>query len=486
MVSGDILIVDDEADIRMQLRGLLQDEGYTTREAHHAESAFAAIQTKQPDLVLLDIWLEGSKLDGMGILDKISETYPDVPVIMISGHGNIEMAVNAIKKGAYDFIEKPFKTDHFLHLCQRALETSKLRRENTELKRINLGPTSLHGQSAAISQVMQSVNRAAPTNSRVMILGEGGTGKGIVARLIHERSEYSTGNFVSFNCALLEDSGFDEALFGVEDARTGKVLKKGALERAQGGTLFLDEVSYLSSNSQLKILRILQNMKYTRINGKNELKLNARIISASHQRIEKDMSKGSFKQDLFYRLNVVPILMPALRDRVEDIGELSTLFMKELASQYGRQPLIIGQDVMNIMQSYHWPGNVRQLRNVIESFLIMADPQSDQVLKDFIPPELRPDYKYHNQTGGGANDLASSIASSDLMALPLRQARECFEREYLSAQVKRFGGNISKTASFIGMERSALHRKLKNLGLNGENEDESDTNAPRDEVRQSA
>ncbi len=466
MLKADILIVDDEADIRFQLRGILQDEGYSTREAHHAQSAFASVQTKQPDLILLDIWLEGSKLDGMGILEKLSQTYPDIPVIMISGHGNIEMAVQAIKAGAYDFIEKPFKTDHLLHLCKRALEASLLKQENKKLKRINEGPSSLNGSSYPITQVVQTVNRVAPTNSRVMIIGESGTGKGIVARLIHDQSVQSDGEFVTLNCALIEEEEFDKELLGYEDDE-GNIIKTGVLERATNGTLFLDEVSYLTSVCQLKLLRILQNLKFKRVNGKQELQLKARIVSASNSKIEADMKKGSFKQDLYYRLNVVPIAMPSLHERIEDIGELSTVFMQEMSKRYGRQPLIIGQDVMSIMQAYNWPGNVRQLKNVIEWFLIMSDFNSDQVSKDLIPPDLMPNF--HKK----AADQDSIIQTGELIALPLRQARELFEREYLSAQVKRFGGNISRTASFVGMERSALHRKLKNLGLHGTDAEES-------------
>lgn len=466
MSKADILIVDDEADIRFQLRGILQDENYATREAHHAKSAFAAVQTKQPDLILLDIWLEGSKLDGMGILEKLSETYPDIPVIMISGHGNIEMAVQAIKAGAYDFIEKPFKTDHLLHLCTRALEASSLKQENKKLKRINQGPSTLNGASYAISQVNQTVNRVAPTNSRVMIIGESGTGKGIVARLIHDQSNQNSGAFVSFNCALIDEEEFERELLGFEDEQ-GNIVKEGAIERAQNGTLFLDEVSYLTSTSQLKLLRILQNLKFKRVGGKQEIPLKSRIISASNSKIEADMKKGTFKQDLYYRLNVVPIMMPSLKDRIEDIGELSTVFMEEIAKQYGRQPLIIGQDVMTIMQAYNWPGNVRQLKNVIELFLIMSDLGADQVSKEIVPPDLIPNFQKSSQ------DQESIMHTGELIALPLRQAREFFEREYLSAQVKRFGGNISKTANFVGMERSALHRKLKNLGLHGNDEDDA-------------
>lgn len=464
-MKPDILIVDDEADIRMHVRGLLQDEGYQTRESHHAESAFAAISQKKPDLILLDIWLEGSSMDGLELLDKLMQMNPSIPVIMISGHGNIEMAVDAIKKGAYDFIEKPFKTEHLLHLCKRALEANQLKQENKILKKISLGPNALNGSSSAINLVKQTIERVAPTKSRVMILGEAGTGKNIVARIIHEKSTQAKGALVTFNCALIDEDIFDQEFFGTVD-EYGNVIKVGAIEKASKGTLFLDEVSYLSSTSQLKLLKVLQLNTFKRVGGNEEIPINnVRIISSSHKKIEDAMEEGLFKQDLYYRLNVVPINMPALRERFDDLKELSHIFMESLSRQYGRPALTISDEVMQIMQAHYWPGNVRQLRNIIEWFLIMGDPSVSIVTIDMLPPDLQ-----LSHAGDNGKVMAMDI---EMIALPLREAREAFEREYLSSQVKRFGGNISKTASFIGMERSALHRKLKNLGLTGNDKDDN-------------
>lgn len=474
-MKPDILIVDDEADIRMHVRGLLQDEGYQTREAHHAESTFAAISQKKPDLILLDIWLEGSTMDGLQVLEKLVQMDSTIPVIMISGHGNIEMAVDAIKKGAYDFIEKPFKTEHLLHLCKRALEANQLKQENKILKKISLGPNALNGNSSAVNVLKQTIDRVAPTKSRVMILGEAGTGKNIVARIIHEKSLQSKGSLVIFNCALIDEDIFDQEFFGAEDD-FGNVIKIGALERAEQGTLFLDEVSHLSAASQLKLLKILQLNSYQRVNGKEDMPVNVRIISSSHKKIEEDMEQGLFKQDLYYRLNVVPINVPALRERFDDLKELSHIFMESLSRQYGRPALTISDEVMQIMQAHNWPGNVRQLRNIIEWFLIMTDNNSGVVTCDMLPP----DFQASNKGAG-----AVSLVDIEMIALPLREAREAFEKEYLSSQVKRFGGNISKTASFVGMERSALHRKLKNLGLTGVEKQEEVDDTQETKIRRS-
>ncbi len=461
-MKHDILIIDDEADIRMHVKGILQDEGYHTYEAHHAASTFAVLSQKQPDLILLDIWLEGSDLDGLEILEKLTQSYPQVPVLMISGHGNVELAVEAIKKGAYDFIEKPFKSEHLLHLCQRAIENSKLKQENQQLKKISLGAGSLNGHSAVINSVKQAVERVAPTQSRVMILGESGTGKNVVARLIHEKSKQSNKSFVTFNCALIDEDIFDHEFFGLED-NNGNAIKVGGLEKASGGTLFLDEVSHLSITSQLKLLKVLQLNSFKRVNGEKEIPLDARIISSSHKAIEANMEQGTFKQDLYYRLNVVPFNMPSLRERFEDLKELSQIFMEALSKQYGRPSLSFSDETMKIMQAHNWPGNIRQLKNVIEWFLIMASPSATIITPDMLPPDFQVAGK--NAKGQDIKNDAAFTMDAKLMALPLRQAREVFERDYLNSQIERFGGNISKTASFIGMERSALHRKLKNLEL---------------------
>lgn len=475
-MNEEILIVDDEADIRMLVKGVLQDEGYSTREAHHSDAALASIKTKQPNLILLDIWLEGSKLDGLEILAHIQENWPEVPVIMISGHGNIETAVQAIKIGAYDFIEKPFKTDRLLHLCRRALEASQLKSENKTLKLGHLGPSELNGNSSVIQIVKQAIQKVAPTKSRVMILGEPGTGKGIVAQMVHDTSEYAKGPFVVLNCALIDQNNFDEEVFGIEDA-TGKIKKLGLLEQAHTGTLFIDEVSDLNLESQAKLLKALQTNKFKRKNGRSENEVDVRIISSSNKNLEAKMNNQEFRQDLFYRLNVFPIMMPALRERKADLTDLIQNFMISIAKSQGRQPMSVAEEVIAVFQSYAWPGNVRQLRNVIEWFFIMQGPETVEVKTNMLPPEF----------SSRASELipTNNVNHNEIMALPLRQAREMFEREYLLSQVNRFGGNISRTASFIGMERSALHRKLKMLGIQGGERDEDDMASEETNIQQS-
>jgi two-component system nitrogen regulation response regulator NtrX len=453
----DILIVDDEADIRSLIAGILRDEGYGTREAGDSDSALAAISHRRPSLLVLDIWLQGSRLDGIAILDHVKREHAELPVIMISGHGNIETAVAAIRKGAYDFIEKPFKTDRLLLLIERAIEAAELRRENEELRFRTGGVHQLIGESSAMNQIRQAVERVAPTSSRVLISGPAGVGKEVVARLIHQKSRRAQGPFVVLNCATMQPERMESELFGV-DATVPGAGKVGTFERAHGGTLLLDEVADMPLETQGKIVRVLQEQSFERVGGQVRVVVDVRVLATTSKDLREEIDAGRFREDLFYRLSVVPIRVPQLRERRDDIPALTRHFMERSAEVAGMPARELGADAMAALQAYDWPGNVRQLRNVVDWLLIMAPGDGRDVVRaDMLPPEI----------GAIAPPVLNWNKSDQIMALPLREAREIFEREYLMAQVTRFGGNISRTASFVGMERSALHRKLKSLGVGG-------------------
>lgn len=454
-MANDILIVDDEADIRMLIAGILEDEGYDSRSAANAREALDAIRRRMPSLVILDIWLQNSHLDGIGILDEIRRDHPDLPVIMISGHGTIETAVTAIKKGAYDFIEKPFKADRLLFMIQRAVESARLRRENTELRRRAGSSTELIGLSPGINAVRGAIEKVAPTGSRVLITGPAGAGKEVVARRIHERSRRGEGPFVVLNCATLTPERLESELFGTEPGgREPRTV--GTLELAHKGTLLLDEVADMPIETQGKILRVLQEQSFRRIGGDTEVEVDVRVIAATNRDLQQEMGAGRFREDLFYRLNVVPIRVPPLRERREDVPMLARHFVRQTAENGGMAVRDLGEDAIAALQAYDWPGNVRQLRNVIDWILIMAsgDPR-ESIRADQLPPEI----------GSATPATLKWEKGGEIMGMALREARETFEREYLISQVNRFGGNISRTAAFIGMERSALHRKLKSLGV---------------------
>jgi len=453
---ADILVVDDERDILELVSGILEDEGHTTRGATDADSALQAIAQRRPSLIILDIWLQGSRLDGLEILDILKRDHPDVPVIIISGHGTIETAVAAIRKGAYDFVEKPFKADRLIVLVERALEDVRLKRENDELKLRTGAESELVGRSHAISQVRHTIDKVAPTGSRILISGPAGSGKEVAARLIHARSRRASGPFVVINAATMTPDRVEAELFGVEET-TDRPRRIGALERAHGGTLYLDEVSDMPFETQGKILRVLVDQTFQRVGGGPTVKVDVRVLSSTSKDLRREISEGRFREDLFHRLNVVPVRMPALAERREDIPLLVEHFMARLAASSGLQPRRVGDEAMAALQTHDWPGNVRQLRNNVERLLILGSDSADEEIGvDLLPGEI----------GGSTLAVVRGPGSEHFISLPLREARELFERDYLIAQINRFGGNISRTAAFIGMERSALHRKLKSLGVN--------------------
>ncbi|MGE0221969.1 MAG: sigma-54-dependent transcriptional regulator [Acetobacteraceae bacterium] len=460
-MAHEILIVDDEPDIRMLIDGILADEGYETRGAADADGAIAAFRARRPSLVILDVWLQGSRMDGLGLLETFHSEQPQVPVVMISGHGTIEMAVGAIQQGAYDFIEKPFQSDRLLLIVRRALEAAALARENAEL-RLRAGPeATLTGESGAISVVRAQVERVAPTGSRVLISGPAGSGKEVVARMIHTRSRRADGPFVVMNCATLNPTRFEEELFGLEAGADplAHPRRAGVLERAHGGTLLLDEVSDMPLETQGKIVRALQDQTFERLGGSARVKVDVRVLSTTNKDLQAEIAAGRFREDLYYRLAVVPVKIPALKDRREDVPSLARLFILRSAESSGMPAREFSADALAALQAYDWPGNVRQLRNLVDWLLIMAPgTQADPIRADMLPPEI----------GSRAPALLNIDPSADIMSLPLREARDLFETQYLQAQLLRFGGNISRTAQFVGMERSALHRKLKQLGVNSD------------------
>lgn len=452
-MSADILIVDDEADIRDLVAGILDDEGHRCRTAGGSDEALSAIESRRPHLVFLDIWLQGSRLDGLQVLDLIKAAHPDLPVVMISGHGNIETAVSAIKAGAYDFIEKPFKADRLILVAERALEASRLRREVRDLKARSGSADQIVGGSLAINQLRQTLERVAPTNARVMITGALGSGKELAARTLHRASARANGPFVLLNAATILPETMEAELFGVEGENGRRV---GALEEAHGGTLYLDEVADMPRETQGRILRVLVDQNFQRVGGTTRVHVDVRIISSSSRDLQEEIAAGRFREDLFHRLSVVPIRVPALSERREDVPELIRFFMDNISGQTGLPKRVIAEDAMAVLQSHNWPGNVRQLKNNVERLMILtqADPEQE-VTSEMLPSEI----------GALVPTTPAGAGGEKLMSLALREAREIFEREYLVAQIARFSGNISRTAEFIGMERSALHRKLKSLGI---------------------
>jgi two-component system, NtrC family, nitrogen regulation response regulator NtrX len=456
-MSSDILIVDDEADIRELVAGILEDEGHRTRTAGSSDEALASIESRRPHLVFLDIWLQGSRLDGLQVLDVIRAQHPEVPVVMISGHGNIETAVSAIKSGAYDFIEKPFKADRLVLVAERALESSRLKREVKDLRAHSVQASRIVGRSPAVNQLRQTIERVAPTNARILVTGAPGSGKELSARTIHAASSREGAPFVVINAAMITPENMEAELFGVEGGE-GNVRRVGALEEAHGGTLYIDEIADMPRETQSRILRVLVDQNFQRVGGTTRVHVDVRIVSSSSRDLAAEIAAGRFREDLFHRLGVVPMRVPSLSERREDVPELIGFFMGQISAATGLPKRRIADDAMAVLQSHDWPGNVRQLRNNVERLMILTTGDPDvEVTAEMLPSEV----------GALVPTTPNGAGGEKLMSMPLREAREIFEREYLVAQIARFSGNISRTAEFIGMERSALHRKLKSLGVGG-------------------
>ncbi|MCA6250207.1 sigma-54 dependent transcriptional regulator [Phenylobacterium sp.] len=455
-MAADVLVVDDEADIRELVAGILTDEGYAVRTANDSESALAEIRARKPSLLILDIWMEGGGMDGLELLDLVRGLDADLPVIMISGHGNIETAVSAIKRGAYEFLEKPFKSDRLLLVVERALEAANLRRENRRLRARTVTPEGLIGRSPAMQQLRGLINKLAAANSRVLIAGPPGAGKETVARMIHAGSPRARNEFMVISAAGMTPERVDIELF-CEEGEAGRPAKIGVFERAHGGTLYLDEVADMPRETQSRILRVLVDQRFRRVGGASDVQVDVRVVSSTCRDLRTEIAEGRFREDLFHRLNVVPLSVPGLAERREDIPELVDFFVQRISEGAGLPRRRLSDDALAALQVRTWPGNLSQLRNQIERLLILAsgDP-AEPITAEMIPPE--PETRERAVSGLGAERI---------IALPLREAREVFERDYLHAQMMRFSGNISRTAAFIGMERSALHRKLKSLGLSG-------------------
>ena len=453
-MKHDILIVEDETDIRAMIAGILEDEGYKAHQAATSETALETIRSRLPGLIILDVWLEGSSMDGIELLDLLKKEYPSLPVIIISGHGTVETAVSAIRKGAYDYIVKPFKSEKLLVTVSRALENARLKRENEELKGKTIAANDLIGSSPSITQLRTKISRIAPTNSRVLITGPSGTGKELIARQLHAYSDRSDGPFIAVNAASMIPQRVEEELFGYQGDET---VKSGLLEMAHNGTLYVDEVADMPLETQSKLLRLLIEQRFFRLGGTESVQVDVRVITSTSRDLEREAAMGHFREDLYHRLNVMPLETPPLSNRREDIPELVEYFIERLSTSTGLPARKIGDDAMAALQAHDWPGNVRQLRNNVERLLILAtgDPAKPITL-DTLPAEV-----------SVVKGNVEANGSDHMIAMPLRDARERFERDYLQAQIERFGGNISKTAEFVGMERSALHRKLKSLGVSG-------------------
>ena len=448
---SSILIVDDEKDIRELIGDILKDEGFSVRLAANSDDCMSEINAEPPSLMILDIWLKDSRMDGIDILKSVKRDNPDIPVVIISGHGNIEIAVAAIKQGAYDFIEKPFNIDQLMVVVARAMETSRLRRENADLRRRDVTASEMLGSSTAFKALKAQLEKVTKSNGRVMLTGPAGAGKEMAARFIHTNSGRSTAPFVSVSSASIEPERMEEVLFGRETSERG--VEKGLLEQAHGGVVYFDDVADMPLGTQSKILRVLTEQTFLRVGGSDKVRVDLRVISSTTRDLRVEIAQGRVRQELYDRLNVVPIAVPSLAERREDIPELTRAFIDMFHRTQGLPLRSLTPEADAMLQTMQWPGNVRQLRNVIERVLILGDGAGPVEARELPGQEVAVD-------AGGRMVLGGVMAT-----LPLREAREVFEREYLLTQINRFGGNISRTAGFVGMERSALHRKLKSLGV---------------------
>ena len=452
---GYILVVDDEKDIRQLIGQILSDEGYQVCLASNSETAMDEINSKSPDLIILDIWLKDSNMDGIEILKTVRNNDKNIPIVIISGHGNIEIAVAAVKQGAYDFLEKPFNTDQLIVVIKRALEASRLRREIADLRRSELIESNMIGNSSSFNNLKSQLDKVTKSNSRVMLTGPAGCGKEIAARYIHANSARASSPFVSVSSASIESDKMEEVLFGSE---YNGIIKSGLLEKANVGFLFFDEVADMPKRTQSKILRVLVEQSFTRVNGSNLVRVDLRVISSTNKNLVSKISLGEFREELYHRLNVVPIKVPSLENRREDIPILANHFVKLLNYSEGLPLRSFSEGALTKLQTMSWPGNIRQLRNAVEQILILG-PYNSEIDSSELPESKQID----------KNNTGNSVFEDEFINLSLRDAREVFEREYLMAQINRFGGNISKTAIFVGMERSALHRKMKTLAIVSEN-----------------
>jgi two-component system nitrogen regulation response regulator NtrX len=438
---NNILIIDDEIDISESIVAILTDEGFSCDSASNSNEAIQLIDINKYDLIILDVWLNDPEYDGIKLLKFIKKKDLKIPIIIISGHGSIDMAVEAIKEGAYEFVEKPFKSERLILSVSRALEVNLIREENKELKEISFSKYKLIGTSSIAIKIKDIISKVAPTASRLLITGESGTGKDLVAKEIHLNSLYKDGPFIVINASLLEPEGIENELFGVE--LNGLIKHTGFFEKANKGTLYIDEVGEMPIQTQIKILRVLTDQSFTRMGGDKIINIETRIIASSTKDLLLAIENNQFRKDLYHRLNVVELNLPRLVDRLEDLDELIDYFTKNFCKENGVSNKNIISKIKDKYLHYDWPGNIRELKNNIERELIIGEK--------------------HDLSNN--NDLNSAFDQKNVISMPIKNAREAFEKNYLSSQLKRFNGNISKTASFIGMERSALHRKLKQLKI---------------------
>tara|TARA_B100000965_G_scaffold249630_1_gene209696 strand:- start:3529 stop:4884 length:1356 start_codon:yes stop_codon:yes gene_type:complete len=447
-MSTEILIIDDNADIRVILDELISEAGYKTRLAANYNQALTEIDKKLPDVAIIDVKLDKGDNDGIELLNHIKSKNKDIPVIIISGHANIEMAINSLKSGAFEFIQKPFDKDRLLNFISRAIENYNLKKENKKLQNKLFHTFEIIGKSQNINSIKDQIQKLSTSESRVFISGPTGSGKELVARKIHKNSKRSKGPFVILNGALLDAKKYELELFGEE--KTDGSISYGALEKSSGGVLLIDEVTEIPLETQSKILRVMIDQKFKRINGNHDIRVDVRIICSSTKDINFEIENGNFREDLFHRFNVFSINLDPLNKRIEDIPLLTDYFLKNMCDNYNIKPFNIKNN--NYLLNYNWPGNVRELRNLIERIVILSRGSDENKILNIIKESL-------------TKDEEDIFSIDNSLSVPLREARENFEKEYLTTQLKKFGGNISKTAKFVGMERSALHRKLKQLGV---------------------